>query len=104
MVTMFQALVVIAIITVIFLFVKLRYIKHKLSWIVVLLLVLLFYVGFLASTAGHEIDLNSFEGTQTAIKLYFGWLATNFVNLRALTANAVKMDWNTNFSVLDRDK
>ena len=98
MVNAFQWLIVGVLIAVIFLFVKLKYIKHKLSWILILFLVLLFYVGFLASTSGEDIDFKSFEGSQTAIRLYLTWLGNSFDNMKTLTGQAVKLDWGANTS------
>ncbi|MEM3074557.1 MAG: hypothetical protein QW727_01285 [Candidatus Pacearchaeota archaeon] len=92
----FQWIVIVVIIIIIFIFVKLKYIKHKVSWIVILLLILLFYIGFIASIAGQDIDLGTFEGSQTAIKLYLSWLGNNFNNLKILTGQATKLDWGTN--------
>ena len=96
MVNAFQLIVIIALIAAIFLFVKVKYLKHKLSWVIILVLVLVFYIGFLASTAGENIDFSTFEGSQTAIKLYFTWLGNSFSNMKSLTGEAVKLDWGTN--------
>tara|TARA_Y100000310_G_C20389947_1_gene672255 strand:- start:241 stop:558 length:318 start_codon:yes stop_codon:yes gene_type:complete len=98
MVNAFSIIVVIVLIFLIFLFVKLKYIKHKLSWIIVLFLVLVFYIGFLASTAGQNIDFATFDGSQTAIKLYLSWLGNSFDNMRVLTGQAINLDWGTNSS------
>jgi len=83
-------------ISAIFVFVKFKYIKHKLSWIIVLFLILLFYVGFLASTSGQNIDFGTFEGSQTGIKLYLSWLGQSFDNMKSITGQAVKLDWGAN--------
>ncbi len=96
MVNAFQFIIVIVLIAIIFLFVKVKYLKHKISWIIILFLVLLFYVGFLASTSGTKIDFSTFEGSQTAIKLYFAWMGQSFHNMRTLTGEAIKLDWGTN--------
>lgn len=96
MVNVFQWIVVVVLIAVIFIFVKFKYIKHKLSWIIILFLILLFYVGFLASTAGQDLDLKTFEGSQTAIKLYLSWMGQSFENMKVITGQAIKLDWGTN--------
>ena len=98
MVNVFQCVVVAIIIVAIFFFVKVRYIKHKLTWIFILMLILLTYIGFLASTAGQDFDLSTFEGSQTAIKLYLAWLSNGFDNMKVLTGQATKLDWSTNKS------
>ena len=96
MVNIFQGGIVIVLIFMIFLFVKLKYIKHKISWIIILFLVLTFYIGFLASTAGQDVNLGSFDGSQTAIKLYLSWLGNSFDNMKVLTGQAINLDWGTN--------
>ena len=100
MVNAFHIIILVALIAGIFVFVKLKYIKHKLSWIIVLVLILLFYIGFLASTAGQDLDFNTFEGSQTAIKLYLTWLGQSFDNLRTLTGQAINLDWGTNSTAI----
>lgn len=96
----FQWIVIVGIILIIFLLVKLRYIKHKLSWVLILSLVLLFYIGFLASTAGQDIDLSTFEGSQKGLKLYFAWMGQSFNNLKTLTGQATNLDWGTNATAI----
>jgi len=96
MVNAFQWLIVGILVTTIFIFVKLKYLKHKISWIIILFFILLFYIGFLTSTAGQNIDFSTFDGTQTAIKLYMGWMGQSFDNLKVLTGQAVKLDWGSN--------
>jgi len=96
MVNAFHIGVILVLVFAIFLFVKLKYIKHKITWIVVLFLMLIFYLGFLASISGQELDLNTLQGSETAIKLYFGWMGQSFDNVKSLTGQATKLDWGTN--------
>jgi ABC-type multidrug transport system permease subunit len=98
--TAFQWVIIVLIVSAIFVFVKFKYIKHKLTWIIILFLLLLFYVGFLASTSGQNIDFSSFEGSQTAIKLYLGWLGNSFDNMKTITGNAVNLDWGANTTTI----
>ena len=98
--TLFQWIVIGAVIFVIFVFVKFRYIKHKLTWIFILLIILLLYIGFLTSMVGHNIDLKTYSGGQTAIKLYLVWLGNSFNNMKTLTGEAVKLDWGTNTTII----
>ena len=85
-------------ILIIFLLVKFRYVKHKLTWIIIIILVVIGYTGFFISTAGQNIDLNSVEGIQIAGKLYLGWLSNSFSNLKTISSDAVKLDWSANQS------
>lgn len=71
-------------------------IRHKLKWVLILLLGLFVYLTFMLSIAGENISLTSLAGVRRASGIYFSWLANAFDNLRTLTANAIKMDWNLN--------
>ncbi len=95
--------IVILLILVIFFFVKLRYIKHKLLWILILITILILYIGFMISTSGKDINLKTFEGTSAAIRLYLTWLGQSFDNLKILTGQATKLDWGANSTVI-KDK
>ena len=103
MATAFQWLIVTVLVLVIFLFIKVKYLKHKLTWIALLILILMSYVGFLASTSGQDLDLSTFNGSQTATKLYFSWLGNSFENMKVLTGQATKLDWSSNTTqILER--
>ena len=90
--------IAIVLVLLIFAFVKIKYIKHKLSWIIVILLILFFYVGFIASTFGKDLDLNSTEGLKSAVKIYLSWMGNAFGNVKSITGEAIKKDWQTNIT------
>ena len=96
MLTLIQWAAVIFIVLLIFLLVKFKYVKHKLTWIIVFILIIIGYLGFFISTHGQNIDLNSVDGVMTAGKLYFSWLGNSFSNLKTISSNAVKLDWTSN--------
>ncbi|MBS3066313.1 hypothetical protein J4205_00675 [Candidatus Pacearchaeota archaeon] len=93
MLSYFHIILIVILIGLIFLFVKLKYIKHKLVWILLLVFVLAVYLGFILSIAGQNVDLKTPEGAKLAIKLYLGWVGNSFTNLKSLTGQAVKLDW-----------
>jgi len=88
----------IILIMLIFTFVKVKYIKHKLSWIIIIVLAVFIYITFMMSIIGKNVDLNTYEGIQTSIKLYLLWMANAFENTKVITANAIKLDWETNLT------
>jgi len=93
----------IVLILAIFLFVKLKYIKHKFTWVLIILGVLFLYVSFMLSIAGQGLELNNAEGIKSAGQVYMGWLSNAFGNMKILTTNAVKdYDWNVNSSIIGR--
>ncbi|MEK6873284.1 MAG: hypothetical protein AABW91_00390 [Nanoarchaeota archaeon] len=95
MISYFQIILIVVLVGIIFLFVKLKYVKHKLVWILLLIFVLAVYLGFILSIAGQNIDLKTPEGAKLAIKLYLGWMGNSFSNLKTLTGDAVKLDWKS---------
>ncbi len=83
----------IVLVALIFLFVKFRYIKHKMSWILILAGVFFLYMTFMVSIAGHDVNLTSIEGLEESGKIYLTWMGNAFENVKTLTTNAVKLDW-----------
>jgi glucan phosphoethanolaminetransferase (alkaline phosphatase superfamily) len=83
-------------ISILFFYVKLKYVRHKLHWVVLILLAIFLYVTFVASIAGHNVDLTSLNGLEEAGGLYWDWLGNAFGNVKSLTTHAIKLDWNIN--------
>ena len=67
--------------------------KHKLSAILIILLVLFLYSTFVVVTKSNNIDLKTAQGLLSAGKVYFSWLIQAFGNVKQLTGNVVNMNW-----------
>ena len=53
-------------------------------------------------TTQNEVDLTSIDGIISTAKVYTGWLANSFNNLKEITGNAISMDWaNSNSSFFE---
>lgn len=76
-----------------FAFLRLRHMKHKLFLILFILVLLFFYTTGSRVLAEHEINWKSVAGWEKGLKTYFAWLGGFVGNLRTITANAVRMDW-----------
>lgn len=88
--------IIIIILVVIAIFaIKLNHLRHRSFIIIVVLLALFLYLTMTYVNSKNNIDLNSSEGIFRSIKIYTGWLANGFQNMKALTGNAVKMDWSS---------
>jgi len=74
---------------------KLTHIRHKVSLIFIIGLLLFLYISALLVNTDNEFDLSTTEGFAGALRIYAGWLANGFQNMKALTGNAIKMDWAT---------
>ncbi|MEK6918069.1 MAG: hypothetical protein AABW51_03920 [Nanoarchaeota archaeon] len=70
--------------------------RHKIFAIFLIALILFTYFSFTTAIKGKNIDLGSTSGMVKAGGLYFSWLGHLFGNVKTVTANAVKMDWNNN--------
>ncbi|MFA6022796.1 MAG: hypothetical protein WC781_01785 [Candidatus Pacearchaeota archaeon] len=92
-------LVAAGLIALIFIFLRAQHFKHKTVWVIIVFVALFFFLGFMLSIAGRDINYNSFDGIKTAGVLYMGWLGNTFDNVKTLTGNAIKMDWAGNENV-----
>ncbi len=85
---------IIAGVVVLFLFLRFREIRHRVTHIVIILVVVLL-VGSIAQVYfSNDVDLGSFDGIANAGKLYFSWLGTVFVNVGKVSTYAVYQDWS----------
>jgi hypothetical protein len=82
----------------IFVLIEMKYLKHKIKWILLVGCALFIYITFMASISGQNIELNTAEGLKQAGTLYASWLVNGFENMKTLTSHAVKLDWNMNIS------
>lgn len=90
---MISWLIIALVVVVLFLILKYREIRHKLSFIVILVLLLVLGVTFWNVYSTNHLKLDSFDGVTRAGKVYFSWLGSVFGNLKGLTAYAIKQDW-----------
>jgi glucan phosphoethanolaminetransferase (alkaline phosphatase superfamily) len=74
----------------------LKRIRHKFLAIFLIALVLFSFLSFGFVFNGKDIPMNNFSDFGNVVKLYFSWLGSVFVNIKSMTADAVKMDWQGN--------
>ena len=70
-----------------------RHIKHRVT--AIFLIILLLFVFSTAATIikNHSLNIKTPSGIITTGKLYFIWLGQAFGNLRSLTGSAINMGW-----------
>ena len=73
---------------------RLTHLKHKLSIISVILLVLFLYISFTGVASNNSVQINSVSDFFSVVKLYFSWLGHVFDNVRVISGNIVRMDWS----------
>jgi hypothetical protein len=85
--------------------IKMSHFRRKFFTLVLIFLALLLFSGFYFVYSKNGADLSSVDGLKTTGKLYLGWFANGFNNMKSLTGNAIKMDWsNTNSSLFNESK
>jgi len=70
-----------------------KHLKHKLTAIIIVLLLFFLYLSFTTIVKNNSITLSNVSGIFSAVKIYFSWLVHVFGNLKDITGNVVKMDW-----------
>ncbi len=86
-------ILLIAGVVVLFLFLRFREIRHRVTHVVIILVVILL-VGSLAQVYfSNDLDLGSFEGIVGAGKVYFSWLGTAIGNVGKVSSYAVHQEW-----------
>jgi hypothetical protein len=88
---------IIGVVLLLFVF-KVSHLRHRLSIAFFVLLFLFLFGTFFLAIKGTDIDLKSASGIGQGVKIYFSWLGSSFGNIKALTTNAVDMDWSSNSS------
>ena len=83
--------------------IKMNHLKHRIFIIILVFLALFLYLSIMLVNTQNELDFTNAEGIYDASKVYMGWLANGFKNLKALTGKAIGMDWgSTNSSFIDK--
>jgi uncharacterized membrane protein len=98
--------IVIVILIVIGIFaIKLNHLKHRFFIVLLVLAALFLYSTMNLVTTENDIDLASIDGIFSAFKVYTGWLANGFTNMKDLTGRAIDQDWtNTNASFFNEEE
>ena len=78
-----------------FMFLKTVHLKDRIVWSIVLAIIGFLALGYWLVLSDKNIDFGSAEGLQTTVKLYFGWFANMFDNVKTLTGEAINMDWKS---------
>ncbi len=75
--------------------IKMNHLRHRVFIIALILVALFFYLTVTFVAARNNVNMNSYDGFINGIKVYGGWLANGFQNIKAITGNAMKMDWKS---------
>lgn len=83
----------------IWILIELKRFRHKMFAVFLIGLILFFYLSGVFVFKGREVDFKSISGTIAVTKIYFSWLGSVFVNLKSITTNVIKMNWESNKTI-----
>ena len=85
--------------------IRLNHIKHRFIIILLVLLALFLYSSINLVSTKNSLELNNVDGIFSAVKVYTGWLANGFYNLKEISGKAISLDWsNSNASFIENKK
>ncbi len=79
-------------------------IRHSFIAVTIIVILLFFAAGFIVVFQGKSVDFTSTKGLSNAAGLYFNWLGGVFDNMKTVTTNAVKLNWKGNSTQEDLKK
>ncbi len=91
--------VIVASIIAIWIFAEIKRVKHKIFAIAIILMLLFFYFSFTSVFKNRNIDFMSIDGLVIASEIYFSWITSFFGNIKTITSNALKIDFEKNNSL-----
>jgi hypothetical protein len=71
-------------------------VKYKLLALFLIALILFSIFSFNSAFKGKDFSVNNASDLGKVIKVYFSWLGNIFNNFKAISGQAVKMDWKSN--------
>ncbi|MEX0932875.1 MAG: hypothetical protein WDZ77_02130 [Candidatus Pacearchaeota archaeon] len=73
--------------------IEMKRFQHKLIAIGLIVLVIVGYAGMATIGQNNNVDLTTIGGIVEATKLYASWIGGFFSNLKAITTQAISLDW-----------
>lgn len=92
---MISWVIIIILVLVAIVLLKTNHFRHRMWIFLLVILVLFLYISLTLVKTQNDLSFNSTEGAFNSLKVYFGWLANGFQNLKSITGNAIKMDWTS---------
>ena len=85
--------------------IKMNHIRHRIFILFLILVALFLYITTMLVSDENNLDFTSSEGVFNAVKVYTGWLAHSYQNVKGLAGRAVDMDWtSTNGTFFKKNK
>lgn len=82
--------------------IRLNHLRHRFIIILLVLFALFLYSSLNLVSTKNNLELKTADGIFSAIKVYTGWLANGFNNLKEISGKVVSLDWsNSNSSFIE---
>ncbi len=75
--------------------IKINHLKHRMFIILLVFLALFLYTSIAFISEQNDLSADSSEGVIKILKVYNGWLANGFKNMKTIAGNVIKMDWTS---------
>lgn len=75
---------------------KVKGFQHKFVTIFLIALILFSFFSFYLAFHGKGVSIKNISDIEKVAKLYFSWLGNVFGNMKVLTGQAIKMNWQGN--------
>jgi purine-cytosine permease-like protein len=95
-INLFLVILIIIILIVIWVFYGLKELKHKSGTFFLIALILFLSFSLYFVFKGKDLTISNFSDLGRLGNLYFAWLGTVFDNIKTVTTEAIKMNWQTN--------
>ena len=92
---MFSWIIIVVLVVLGVFLLKINHFRHKMWILIVILLALFLYSTIYIVNSQNNMDFTSFSGFMGSMKVYGGWLANGFQNLKSLGGEATEMDWTS---------
>ncbi len=85
--------IIVVFVGLIILFIKMKAARHKFVMITLLIILLFVYVTYSRVASANSIKIDQPGDILKAGKVYLGWLGNAIGNLKLVTSNVAKMEW-----------
>jgi len=75
---------------------RFKKLKHEIFAFFLILVILFAFFSFTVAFKGKDVTISNFSDVANAAKIYFSWFGNAFDNIKIITAQAVKMNWEGN--------
>jgi hypothetical protein len=89
-------LLIVAFIIVILMLLKFKKLKHEIFAFFLILLILFAFFSFTLAFKGQNVTISNLSDVNGAVKIYLSWFGNAFDNVKVITTQAVKMNWEGN--------